>query len=59
MRDLRKLVSLATLAAGGIGLRVTMAYSPTYLGVQVTIDVLYGVAELRDSHGVVVSTAEA
>lgn len=43
----------------GIGLRVTMAYSPTFLGVQVTIDVLYGVAELRDSHGVVVSTSEA
>lgn len=42
----------------GIGLRVTMSYSADYLGVQMTIDVLYGVAELRDNHGVVVSTTE-
>lgn len=40
----------------GMGLRVTISYSADYLGVQVTIDVLYGVAELRDNHGVVVST---
>lgn len=42
----------------GVGLRVTMSYNPDHLGVQITIDVLYGVAELRDSHGVVVSTTE-
>ena len=42
----------------GLGLRVTLSYNPDHLGVQVTIDVLYGVAELRDNHGVVVSTAE-
>ncbi len=42
----------------GIGLRVTISYNPDHLGVQVTIDVLYGVAELRDNHGVVVRTAE-
>jgi len=42
----------------GVGLRVTVSYQPDYLGVQVTIDVLYGVAELRDNHGVVVSTSE-
>jgi hypothetical protein len=42
----------------GIGLRVTMSYDHDYLGVKVTIDVLYGVAELRDSHGVVVRTTE-
>lgn len=42
----------------GIGLRVTMSYSPDYLGVQVTIDVLYGVAEVRDAFGVVVSTTD-
>lgn len=42
----------------GIGLRVTLSYSPDYLGVQTTIDVLYGVAELRDAFGVVVSTTE-
>lgn len=42
----------------GIGLRVTLSYNPDHLGYQVTIDVLYGVAELRDNHGVVVKTAE-
>lgn len=42
----------------GMGLRVTMSYDTDYLGPKVTIDVLYGVAELRDNHGVVVSTAE-
>ncbi len=38
----------------GLVLRVLQAYNPTYLGVQVTIDVLYGVAEMRDACGVVV-----
>ncbi|HIP70546.1 MAG TPA: hypothetical protein EYH05_04035 [Anaerolineae bacterium] len=42
----------------GIGLRVTLSYSPNHLGMQATIDVLYGVNELRDNHGVVVSTTE-
>jgi hypothetical protein len=42
----------------GIGLRVTLSYDADYLGIKTTIDVLYGVAELRDSHGVVVSTQE-
>lgn len=42
----------------GMGLRVTMSYDTDYLGPKVTIDVLYGVAELRDNHGVVVSTTE-
>lgn len=42
----------------GIGLRVTMSYNAGHLGVQVTVDVLYGVTELRDNHGVVVSTSE-
>lgn len=38
----------------GLVLRVLQAYNPTYLGVQVTLDVLYGVAEMRDDCGVVV-----
>lgn len=42
----------------GIGIRVTMSYSPNYLGVQLTLDILYGVAELRDNHGVVVRSSE-
>lgn len=47
-----------TMDEDGIGLRVTLSYNPDHLGAQVTVDVLYGVAELRDSHGVVVSTAD-
>jgi hypothetical protein len=43
----------------GVGVRVTLGYDKDLLGIQCTIDVLYGVAELRDSHGVVVSSAEA
>lgn len=41
-----------------IGLRITMGYDKGHLGMQVTIDVLYGVAEVRDNHAVVVSTTE-
>lgn len=46
------------MSEDGMGLRVTISYNPDHLGVQVTIDVLYGVKELRDSHGVAVSTSE-
>jgi hypothetical protein len=42
----------------GVGIRVTMSYSPNYLGVQLTLDVLYGVAELRDNHGVTLRTTD-
>lgn len=35
----------------GIVLRSTVSYSPDYLGVQVTLDMLYGVAQLRDDFG--------
>ena len=38
----------------GLVLRVVASYNPSFLGVQVTVDVLYGVAELRDAAGVVV-----
>ncbi|MGN6200015.1 MAG: P22 phage major capsid protein family protein [Marmoricola sp.] len=38
----------------GIVLRVTMSYAANYLGVQVTVDILYGVAKLRDEKGFVV-----
>ncbi len=41
----------------GLGLRVTLSYNPDYLGVQVTVDILYGVAALRPAHGVMVETA--
>lgn len=42
----------------GLGLRVTMSYDHDYLGTKVTVDCLWGVAELRDNHGVIVSTSE-
>jgi len=47
-----------SMSEDGVGLRVTLSYNPDHLGWQVTIDVLYGVAELRDNHGVVVRTTE-
>lgn len=39
-------------------IRVTHSYNPSHLGIQVTLDVLYGVAELRDSHAVVIRGTE-
>lgn len=51
-------VAQSVMDEDGIGLRVTLSYDTGYLGSKITIDVLYGVAELRDNHGVVVSTAE-
>lgn len=46
------------MSEDGIGLRVTVSYDHDHLGLKISIDVLYGVAELRDNHGVVVSTTE-
>lgn len=36
----------------GLAIRQTASYSADYLGVQITLDVLYGFAELRDACGV-------
>lgn len=47
-----------TMDEDGVGLRVTLSYDHDKLGVKCTIDTLYGVAELRDNHGVAVSTTE-
>lgn len=44
----------AVMQEDGFAVRVIYAYNPSYLGVQVTIDMLYGVAELRDNHAVVI-----
>lgn len=41
----------------GVALRSTISYNPNYLGLQVTLDVLYGVAVLRPEYGVQVITA--
>jgi len=46
------------MAEDGIAIRVTMSYDHDYLGAKFTLDTLYGVAEMRDSHGVAVSTTE-
>lgn len=51
-------VSQTIMVEDGVILRVTMSYDHDYLGEKMTVDVLYGVAELRDSHGVAVSTTE-
>jgi hypothetical protein len=40
--------AIVTDPVSGLNLRSTMSYSADNLGVQVTIDVLYGVAKLRD-----------
>lgn len=42
----------------GLGLRVTMSYDHDFLGAKFTVDLLWGVGELRDNHGVTVSTDE-
>ncbi len=42
----------------GVGLRVTLSYNADLLGVQVTVDVLYGVATILGSGAVCVSTTE-
>lgn len=42
----------------GFSVRVTYAWNASYLAMQVTLDVLYGVAELRDNHAVVIRSTE-
>jgi hypothetical protein len=37
---------------GNFGMRVVMSYQPNTLAQQFTVDVLYGAAVLRNSHGV-------
>ena len=51
-------VQQQVMSEDGMGLRVTMSYDHDYLGTKFTVDVLYGVAELRDNHGIVVRTTE-
>lgn len=47
-----------SMSEDGVGIRVTLGYDKDHLGIQCTLDVLYGVAELRDNHGITVSTTE-
>ena len=46
--------AVVTDAVSGLTLRVTIAYNAANLGHQVTVDVLYGAAKLRDEKGVLV-----
>lgn len=52
-------VRAATMSEDGVGLRVLWGYNMTYLAIQVVIDIMYGAAELRDNHAVVIRSAEA
>lgn len=54
----RRNVEQVVQVENGIGLRTTMTYDANMLAEQMTIDILYGTAELRDDHGVVVRTTE-
>lgn len=49
----------AAVVVNGVAFRSTISYNPNYLGMQVTLDVLYGVAVLRSAFGVQVLAAAA
>jgi hypothetical protein len=51
-------VSQVVMEEDGVSIRVTMSYNPDHLGLQCTVDALWGVAELRDDHGITVLTAQ-
>lgn len=55
----RRNVEQTIMAENGIGLRVTMSYNANALAEQLTIDVIYGVAEMRDAFGIVLTSTEA
>lgn len=54
----RRNVEQVVMVENGISLRVTLSYDAKGLAEVMTIDTLYGVAELRDEVGVVVRTTE-
>lgn len=54
----RRNVEQVVMSENGIGIRVTMSYNANALAEQVTLDVLYGVLEMRDAFGITVSTTE-
>lgn len=47
-----------TMSEDGFGVRILYGYNMQYLGLQVTIDVLYGVAEMRDAFGIVIRSTD-
>ena len=50
--NLGAVASIVQDPESGLGLRVVLSYNGNRLGVQCTVDILYGVAELRDTFGV-------
>lgn len=48
----------ATFSEDGFAVRVLWGYNMSHMGVQVNIDLLYGAAELRDNHAVVIRSAD-
>lgn len=48
----------SVMGEDGLGLRVTVSYDHDFLSVLMTVDFLYGVAEMRDAFGVVILTAD-
>lgn len=51
-------VTQVVMSEGGITVRVTTSYDHAGFAERMSVDCLYGVAEMRDDHGVVVSTTE-
>jgi len=50
----------SAVSEDGVAMRAIRAYNPTYLGTQMTVDMLYGVKPLRaDTHAVQVSVDDA
>lgn len=47
-----------TMTEDGFAIRVLYGYNMSHLALQVTLDVLYGVAEHRDNHAVVIRSTE-
>ena len=48
----------SAMSEDGIGLRASLSYDTDYLAWKLTVDVLYGVDELRDTFGVTVTTSD-
>lgn len=54
----RRNVEQVVMSENDLSIRVTMSYNANALAEQMTVDMIYGVKELRDALGVTVSTTE-
>lgn len=52
-------VRSATMVEDGIGIRVLYGYNMSHMGMQVNLDIVYGAAELRDNHAVVIASTDS